>query len=294
MKTKTSRRAVHQSPLRVVRDACGMTQEKFAARIGITRARVENIEMGRSSLDADLVTRIAAFAGVVPASLMDGEPLGIDLRPYNANHFNGWKSGQWRDEDANELVKRVAEQVAVVLRAAMFSQTGERRSHLLAELVVELDQVLVSQVERHRLEGTINAIYDEAAERTGGTTTVGEMRTEYGARWDVVVKQEAPALHAAPLNAVVRFIRNAKRIFTRLVAFPAINRQPGAVFGWRESKVESAYSADVLGTGIFRTTATAFDTGATIYCPPVASPSAKPTKKGEPVKARPKSRKRKG
>src|SRR6266581_3889656 len=71
----------------VVRKATGLSQAKFAAAIGVSKATVENIELGRAPVTPKLEETLGVFAGVVPGTLVSDSckprPLDFNRKPYS-------------------------------------------------------------------------------------------------------------------------------------------------------------------------------------------------------------------
>lgn len=65
--------------LRTAREAGGLSQSELAARVGLGRTSITNIETGRQRVPLHLLLELAAALGVQPASLLptppfDGQP----------------------------------------------------------------------------------------------------------------------------------------------------------------------------------------------------------------------------
>jgi transcriptional regulator with XRE-family HTH domain len=253
MKAKRSRRIDHNSPLRVVRDALEMTQEKLADRLGVPRSMIENIERGRSSLDERLIFRLSALAGVVPESLRAGHPLGADGRPYDRQSYAIWKSMQWDEKTANDLIERAAGSVAEMLRAAVFEYPGAPGCQMLNEMLVELDEFVHSQVERRLLEARINAMLDAHSEPKTETLEMREIRKRLGDQWESL-KKIAPALASAPATTLAIFTEHRKPLFSRSVIFPTTSGQPFVRLGTRDFKIDYTVTPDTKGAKTVRLT----------------------------------------
>lgn len=57
-------------PLAVIRVAMGLSMEKFAGPLGISRQYLDNIEMGQRRLNADLIEKIQQVYGIEPNELL--------------------------------------------------------------------------------------------------------------------------------------------------------------------------------------------------------------------------------
>ncbi len=254
MKKKRAHRTVHRSSLRTVRDALGMTQDEFATNLGIPKFTVENLEMGRSTLDDRLIFRIAALAGVVPESLRAGHPLGPDGRPYDSESFTTWKNMQWDDKTADDLIHQAAGNVKEMLRAAMFSPNQERRSHLLNQLLVLLDQFVHDEVERHGLKDSINALLESETKRKTETLELREIQKRMGRHWQTLITHVAPELGKLPPTAHAIFTEARKPIFSRSVMFPTTSGQMMVNFGTRDIKIEYTVTPSAKGSKTYALT----------------------------------------
>lgn len=254
MKKKHAHRTVHSSSLRTVRDALDMTQDEFAANFGVPKFTVENLEMGRSTLDDRLILRIAAFAGVVPESLREGNPLGPDGRPYNRDSFTIWKNMQWNEEDANILINRAAESLKEMLCASVFSPKQERRSHLLNQLLLLLDQFVQDEVERHGLKDSINALLESKTKRVSETLELREIQKRMKWAWKTLLTNVAPELANLPPRAQAIFTEARKPIFSRAVMFPTTSGQMMVNFGTRDFKIEYTVTLSAKGSKTYALT----------------------------------------
>ena len=97
-------RKSHQSSLRLLRNATGQSQEKFAAAIGTTKAIIENIEMGRSPITEHLINSIVGLTGVDPKSLGEESPRDFDGGSYSAESWERWRAFMYPPTEADELV----------------------------------------------------------------------------------------------------------------------------------------------------------------------------------------------
>src|SRR3954465_10840172 len=74
-------------PLRQLRKSIpGMTQERFAAALGVSKSTIQAIELGKRSLNKKLSLRIMYSTGINPDSLRrkEGKPMpffGVRFRP---------------------------------------------------------------------------------------------------------------------------------------------------------------------------------------------------------------------
>lgn len=275
-KAMKPKRTHHTSTLRIIRDALGMTQEKFAGRLGVPRSTIENIEMRRAPLDEKLIFRLAAFAGVVPESLRAGSPLGPDGRPYDSESFAMWRKMEWTDETANVLIDHAVEGVRDMLRATVFSNPLDRRFHLLNELLVEVDQFVQSEVKQRSLKDSINTLLEEKAERETEPMTLREIQEKMGDNWLTLIKNVAPEFGSLPPTTPAIFTKIKQPLFSRSVMFPTVNGQLLVGFGTRDFKFVYTVALTAKGSKVFALTAFERES----FSPPVPQ-----IKQGENTKA---------
>lgn len=118
-------RAKH--PVRIVRDATGMTQEEFARFLGVSRCYLANVEVRRKPFTSELQRKVATFAGAwipmdedgeagAPVSIAGwsatdagGKPepwLGLgDPKPYERRDWERWR-GDWKGKSGGEPALR--------------------------------------------------------------------------------------------------------------------------------------------------------------------------------------------
>ena len=254
MKTKRFRSNAHSLSLRTIRTALSMSQDDFAANLGVLKSTIGNVEMRRSSMDEHLIFRIAAFTGAAPESLRAGHPLGPDGRPYHSESFTIWKSIQWNDEEARKLIDRAAESVKEMLCASVFSPNQERRSHLLNQLLIRLDQFVQDEVERHGLKDSINALLESETTRKTETLELREIQKRMGRHWQKLITHVAPELGKLPPSAHAIFTEARKPIFSRSVMFPTTSGQMMVNFGTRDIKIEYTVTPSAKGSKTYALT----------------------------------------
>jgi transcriptional regulator with XRE-family HTH domain len=58
--------------IRQIRETLGLQQEELAKRVGLTRASIANVEIGRQRLLLDGIERYAKALGTTPKQLLKG------------------------------------------------------------------------------------------------------------------------------------------------------------------------------------------------------------------------------
>ena len=164
---------------RAVRKATGLSQGKFAAAIGVSKATVENIELGRAPISDDLAATIGAFTGAAPWTISSGEgPRDYNGGRYSTQSWKHWQEYQFNDEQITELTEAARETLRVLLEAAARNSAGQHSSHIFRTVLLEFNKFIFAQRDKHRLESRINTLMQDDLTVEEGETTVGEIRPE--------------------------------------------------------------------------------------------------------------------
>jgi len=157
-------RAKH--PVRIVRDAAGMTQEKFARFVGVSRCYLANVEVRRKPFTSELQRKLAIFAGAwipmdeegepaAPVSIADWSPNDSgdppepwfgrgDPKPYGPRDWENWR-GDWKDKASGEPALRFAgDEEALAFWLVVLIAGGERasRAHAVrAEILHAMERI---------------------------------------------------------------------------------------------------------------------------------------------------------
>lgn len=78
--------------VRAARQAAGPSQAELGARIGLGRASVCNIELGRQHLTLHAVVAVAQTFGVAVADLLGAEPPTVAAADRDAGFRRGWSA----------------------------------------------------------------------------------------------------------------------------------------------------------------------------------------------------------
>ena len=170
----------------VVRKATGLPQQKFGTALGVSKATIENIELGRAPVSRELADAIGAFTGAVPWTISsDAGPRDFNGQPYSAESWKHWREYQFDDEQIEELAKMARDHLFVLLEAAARDTPGLRgspglhRSHVFRSVMLEFNRFIFAQRDKHQLESPINRLMqDNFSTVQEGETTVGEIRPE--------------------------------------------------------------------------------------------------------------------
>jgi transcriptional regulator with XRE-family HTH domain len=181
----------------VVRKATGLSQQKFGTALGVSKATIENIELGRAPVSPELADAIGAFTGAVPwtISSKDG-PRDFNGRPYSAESWKQWQEYQFNDEQIQKLAKIAHDHLFILLDAAARNilreaarnvlsepsarnMAGLQSSHIFRSVMLEFNRFIFAQRDKHQLESRINTLMqDNFSTVQEGETTVGEIRPE--------------------------------------------------------------------------------------------------------------------
>jgi transcriptional regulator with XRE-family HTH domain len=176
-------RKKHTSSLRILRDATGLSQQEFANAIGSTKAIIENIEMGRSLLSAELQEKIVAFTGVWPRSLMEDIPRTLGGEIYTSKSWEDWRTFDFDEKHVEELIQLSCDYIRTLLAASHETPSGAKSTHLFRTLLLELNQWIFSRVERNNLGWVIErkTFEDETQiKRSSGKSIVAVCRYALG------------------------------------------------------------------------------------------------------------------
>ncbi|HEY2625260.1 MAG TPA: helix-turn-helix transcriptional regulator [Candidatus Udaeobacter sp.] len=164
---------------RAVRKATGLSQVKFAAAIGVSKATVENIELGRAPISDDLAETIGAFTGAAPWTISSNEgPRDYNGGRYSTQSWKHWQDYQYNDEQITELTEAARDALRVLLEAAARNSAGQHSSHIFRTVLLEFNKFIFAQRDKHRLESRINTLMQDDLTVEEGETTVGEIRPE--------------------------------------------------------------------------------------------------------------------
>jgi transcriptional regulator with XRE-family HTH domain len=184
----------------VVRKATGLSQQKFGTALGVTKATIENIELGRAPVSPELADAIGAFTGAVPWTISsDAGPRDFNGKPYSAESWKHWREYQFDDEQIEELAEMARDHLFVLLEAAARDTPGIRgspglhRSHVFRSVMLEFNRFIFAQRDKHQLESPINRLMQDNFSATQeGETTVGKIRAElhHAPQWKANEKPE--------------------------------------------------------------------------------------------------------
>ena len=131
-------------PIKLVREATGLSQKKFAALIGHSKDTIQAIEIGRHNPSQLLAEKIFVQTGALPKTLLKlgGSPLDIEGEPYTRDSFARWtltiKGPLQREKGAIRYLNwLVATLQYAALRAGKLFPIQYQLDRRIAELVSE-------------------------------------------------------------------------------------------------------------------------------------------------------------
>ena len=81
-------------PIRIIRTTLGMTQPRFAVKVGCSGSAINQIENGQKAMSRELAHRIAFFSGADFLELMKGRggraKSALDGSPYSKESYDAW------------------------------------------------------------------------------------------------------------------------------------------------------------------------------------------------------------
>lgn len=170
----------------IVRKATGLSQQKFGTALGVSKATIENIELGRAPVSEALAEAIGALTGAVPWTISsDGGPRDFNNKCYSAESWKHWQEYEFDNEKINRLAEMARERLSVLVEAAARNTAGElgvvpdsrkiSRSHVFRSVMMEFNRFVFAQIKKYHLEPRITALMQEQFSKTKqGTTTVAE------------------------------------------------------------------------------------------------------------------------
>ena len=154
-------------PVRIVRNVLGLSQPRFAQKVGTSESTIKQIENGKLAVSRSLALRICAAANVEPASLMEksGKPLDIWGQPYGPESLNKRKGGLPKDvTDASR------EKAGFYLNIAL--EAAEEKDRL-PQVLLSFDEWLQQVREDFGLKPATSRILKERTRREFRGTMLG-------------------------------------------------------------------------------------------------------------------------
>jgi transcriptional regulator with XRE-family HTH domain len=165
-----------------IRRATGLSQQKFADRLGISKAVVENIELARSGVSPELAETIGALTGAVPWAISSSKgPRDFHDRPYSAQSWNDWQKLDFGDDEKlKQLIGLARDYLFVLLHAAVGNTAGDRTPVIFRTAMMDFDRFVSTQIKKHRLEARSATLMQEHLSNVKrGAMTVEQARREF-------------------------------------------------------------------------------------------------------------------
>jgi transcriptional regulator with XRE-family HTH domain len=233
----------------IVRKAVGLSQQKFAEVVGITKAAVENIELRRGRISDDLAHRVGALAGAVPWTLAGDDPRDFSDKPYSRDSFKRWNDHEYKREKNNELIATAREYLAFLLEASLAKGHASRTNRFRA-ILMEFNRFVFAQVRAHGLKDALVSLLQEHY----GKVESGKEMSVRAAKM-LLGKTRGWKTHARRRwkpNTKVRYSVQCIPQFVPFVAFwkPDDDSTPGFIDGM--STVRYIYDLEIEGEPGFR------------------------------------------
>jgi transcriptional regulator with XRE-family HTH domain len=170
----------------MVRHATRLSQQQFAAHLGISKATVENIELNRAPLTPELQEAIGVLTGVVPETLVSGSgkprPLDFNQKSYSRESWQAWRQTEIRYEDTEMLHEMSVDYLNVLLKAAYETSDGRQTPHTFRSVLMNFNRFIFREIKRQNLADRINRLFATyiAPPPEFGETTVRWCRSEFG------------------------------------------------------------------------------------------------------------------
>src|SRR5437660_1483333 len=140
-------------PVKLVREATGLSQKKFAALVGHSKDTIQAIEIGRHKPSLALAEKIFVQTGAVPDTLreMQSVPRDIEGEGYTRDSFERWTStinNAERPEREKGAIRYLCWLVTTLQHAAL-------RAGKLFAIQYQLDRCIAELVREFRLKHSI-------------------------------------------------------------------------------------------------------------------------------------------
>ena len=145
-KTRSTRpRAARQNvPLRRIREAAGLSQDRFAALTGFSRAYVQAVELGERPATRELAERVMRVTGAWPDCIAENWAEAVDLtgEPYTAQTFERFQCKDPEPIDEERVRELLAPMVCLIQSAAGVGKTA-LAVHLARERLLEASKQIL-------------------------------------------------------------------------------------------------------------------------------------------------------
>lgn len=227
-----------------VRKATGLSQQKFGTALGVSKATIENIELGRAPVSEALAEAIGALTGAVPWTISTDEgPRDFNNERYSAESWKHWQEYEFDDEQINHLAEMARERLSILVEAAARNTAGQHSSHIFRSVMMDFNRFVFAQIKKCHLEPRITALMQEHFSKAKqGSTTVAEARSYFcnSPEWKA---NEAPSWKP---STIVRYTSQSIPQFVPSVGFWKFSDGTPAFFNG--SRVErQIFELDVEG-----------------------------------------------
>jgi DNA-binding XRE family transcriptional regulator len=148
-------------PIKLVREATGLSQKRFAALVGHSKDTIQAIEIGRHNPSRLLTEKIFVQTGAVPETLLKlrGSPLDIEGEPYTCDSFARWTSTI--NKPHARLLPREKGAIRYLNWLVSTLQNAALRAGKLFAIQYQLDTRIAELVREFRLQDRITGLLKE-------------------------------------------------------------------------------------------------------------------------------------
>jgi len=148
-------------PIKLVREATGLSQKRFAALVGHSKDTIQAIEIGRHNPSQLLAEKIFVQTGAVPETLLKlrDTPLDIEGEPYTRDSFARWTSTI--NKSHARLLPREKGAIRYLNWLVSTLQYAALRAGKLFAIQYQLNRRITELVTEFRLQNSITGLLEE-------------------------------------------------------------------------------------------------------------------------------------
>jgi len=147
-------------PIKLVREATGLSQSRFAALVGHSKDTIQAIEIGRHNPSRLLAEKIFIQTGAVPETLLHlrGSPLDIEGEPYTRDSFTRWTA---TIKPTTRLLQREKGAIRYLNWLVSTLQYAALRAGKLFAIQYQLNKCILELVSEFGLQNSITGLLGE-------------------------------------------------------------------------------------------------------------------------------------
>jgi DNA-binding XRE family transcriptional regulator len=148
-------------PIKLVREATGLSQRRFAALVGHSKDTIQAIEIGRHNPSRVLAEKIFVQTGAVPETLLNlrGSPLDIEGEAYTRDSFARWTSTI--NKPTTRLLQREKGAIRYLNWLVSTLQYAALRAGKLFAIQYQLNRCIAELVSEFGLQNNIRGLLGE-------------------------------------------------------------------------------------------------------------------------------------